>query len=110
MGLLASYPSRDLGPVGGKALAGALEKNKTITSLDIYNNQIGPEASTWLSKALCLHPRIRVLEAGGNNMQDLGGMAIGQVTHCSLATFFLTSLGAVFENVQNSNCSQSGLQ
>ena len=70
--------SRNIGPVGATALAGALESNSTITCLDLSYNNIGDEGATALANALKNNSSIRSLNLSFNQIGPKGAIALAK--------------------------------
>jgi Ran GTPase-activating protein (RanGAP) involved in mRNA processing and transport len=60
----------EIGNAGGAALAGALEGNKTLLSLQLSTNSLGDEAGVAFGRMLGVNSRLKQLFFGKNNLGD----------------------------------------
>jgi hypothetical protein len=65
--------------VGGKAIAGLLEENRTMTVLDLSNNNLGDHAAVALAAELKANTTMKELRLGFNEIKDIGATAFAGI-------------------------------
>ena len=68
----------DIGAQGGKAIGRALQSNNTLTRLDLGNNNIGDEGAIQIAAAVRGHTALTELTLNSNNIGSAGGKALGE--------------------------------
>ena len=82
--------NNDLGEGGGRALAETLRLNTTLTSLDLGFNDLGEGGGRVLAKTLRLNTTLTSLDLFGNGLGEGGGRAFAETLRLNST---LTSLG-----------------
>ncbi|HBC71321.1 MAG TPA: hypothetical protein DCZ38_00870, partial [Coxiellaceae bacterium] len=68
--------SNDIGPEGAKALAGVLKENKTLTTLNLGSNNIDSEGAKALAGVLKVNTTLTTLDLENNNIGPEGAKAL----------------------------------
>src|SRR5439155_131635 len=72
------FDSNPTGDTGVTSLVKTLEINKTITTVDLYNNQIDSSGALSLAKALEINNTITTIDLAGNQIVDSGASLVAK--------------------------------
>lgn len=87
----------EIGPDEAKVLASALRFNTSIKCIDLWNNNVGDQGAMVIISALCQNPAVRrVLSLGQNNISTIGASAIAKI----LPVTAITSLDLENNNIR----------
>ena len=98
-------------PRGTKAIANALESGKTITHLNIENNQLGNEGAEMLIGALAYNTRITLLFVSGNGIAPALAATIGYLVQTRNAILIPTIVcrASLFLIAARRNIAETGI-
>ena len=88
--------SNDIGPEGAKALAGVLKENKTLTTLNLGSNNIDSEGAKALAAALEVNKTLTTLNLSDNNIGPEEAKALAEALEVNKT---LTTLDLFHNNI-----------
>ena len=65
-----------IGMVGGRAIAEALESNRTLRVLNLYKTKLGPEVAASLAASLRKNNTLHDLDLNENDIGEVGGKVL----------------------------------
>ncbi|KAL9965559.1 hypothetical protein ACROYT_G029373 [Oculina patagonica] len=86
----------NIGDHGATALAEALQRNTSLTVLYLLMNKIGDHGATGLAEALQRNTSLTVLDLSGNNIGDHGAAGLAEALQTNIS---LTELGLSDNNI-----------